>query len=206
MFSLIKKILFRPQSNQCNNVSFIVCGIGNKGNQYHNTRHNIGFSVIDALLHKCKEMICEKTCSSEVVIGRLPYGETVVCAKPQTYVNRSGIAVKQLVQRYGLPLSSCLVVVDDFNLPLGILRFRRRGSDGGHNGLRSIIAETGPDFPRLRIGIGPIPENTSLIDFVLSRFNEHEIEKRNIAVEKAADAIVFYRQNGIDKAMNHFNA
>lgn len=205
MFSVLKNLFKRTQSIPVHNISFIVFGIGNKGRQYHNTRHNIGFCAVDALLIKCVEKLREKCCSSEIAVGRLPYGETAVIAKPQTFVNRSGIAIKELLKRYNLSLSSCLVIVDDFNLPLGVLRFRRRGTDGGHKGLQSIISEVGNDFPRLRIGTGPLPEDIEPVDFVLGSFDEHEIEKKNEVVKKAAEAILFFCKNGIDEAMNMFN-
>ncbi len=206
MLSIIKRIFGPLQSRYAGSVSYILCGIGNKGGQYHDTRHNIGFLVIDALLQKCEELDRENACNASIIIEKLPdNGMMVVCAKPTTYVNRSGIAVRQLLQRYNKPLSSCLIIVDDFNLSLGTLRFRRRGSDGGHNGLRSVIDEIGTDFPRLRVGIGPIPKNTGVIDFVLSNFNDRELETRNNMISAAADAVVYFCENGIDAAMNHFN-
>ena len=106
---------------------------------------------------------------------------------------------------YNLPLSSWLIVVDDFNLSLGRLRFRREGSDGGHNGLRSIISEIGTAFPRLRIGTGPLPEGASVTDFVLSDFNENEIDKKNEMINSAADAVLYFCKDGIEAAMNTFN-
>lgn len=161
--------------------------------------------VVDALLQKGDIRANDDTLHAAVAIVRLPSGETIACAKPKTYVNRSGIAVASLLKRYAQPLSSCLIVCDDFNLPLGTLRLRRRGSDGGHNGLKSIIAETGEGFPRLRIGIGPIPESSNVIDFVLGRFNDREREKRDVTIGRAADAILLFCQKGIDAAMNSFN-
>ncbi len=204
MFSLIKNF-FLPKSRLRSRVSFLICGIGNKGDGYENTRHNIGFSVIDALLKNSEKMFQENRYHADTAISKLPSGEIVVCVKPQTYVNRSGTAVKHLLKWYNLPLTSCLIIVDDFNLPLGSLRFRRRGSDGGHNGLRSIISETGDNFPRLRIGIGPVPKKVSTIDFVLGTFAVDEIEKKNQTVALAADAVDFYCKEGINKAMNQFN-
>lgn len=205
MFLLSKKLFGIPQSRFNQKVSFIIAGIGNKGRKYLNTRHNSGFLVVDALLKKCEEIARERQCRSEIVVCGLTFGDNVVIVKPQTFVNRSGRAIKEILKLYNLPLSSCLIIVDDFNLPLGKLRFRRSGTDGGHKGLRSIISEIGTDFPRLRIGIGPLPEDTSVIDFVLSNFDKHEIDKKNEAVEKAADAVLFFCKNGIEAAMSNFN-
>ena len=206
MFSLIKKFFGRSQSGLNQNVSFVIAGIGNKGEKYSNTRHNIGFSVVDALLKKSEEVLRERGCRSEIVISRLPEGDVVSIVKPQTLVNRSGIAIKEVLKRYDLPLSSCLIIIDDFNLPLGKLRFRRSGTDGGHNGLRSIISEMGADFPRLRIGIGPLPEDKDVVDFVLGSFDKQEIEKKDETVNKAADAVLFFCKNGIEAAMSRYNS
>ncbi len=204
MFSTIK-IFFLSRFRSRNRVSFLICGIGNKGEKYDNTRHNIGFCVVDALLKNSEKMFQENRYHADTTISKLLYGEIAACVKPQTYVNRSGTAVKHLLKWFDVPLTSCLVIVDDFNLPLGSLRFRRRGSDGGHNGLRSIISETGDNFPRLRIGIGPVPKNSSTIDFVLSTFAVNEIEIKNKTITLAADAVAFFCKNGINKAMNRFN-
>lgn len=205
MFSLIKKFFRRAHPGLNQNVSFILAGIGNKGKKYGNTRHNIGFSVVDALLKKSEVVLREKGCRSEIVVSRLPHGDVVSIVKPQTLVNRSGIAIKEVLTRYNLPLSSCLIIIDDFNLPLGKLRFRRSGTDGGHNGLRSIISEIGTGFPRLRIGIGPLPENTNIVDFVLGSFDKREIKKKDEAVNKAADTVLFFCKNGIEAAMSRYN-
>ena len=144
-FSLINFFFRRSQSEPNQSVSFIIAGIGNRGEQYSNTRHNIGFSAVDALLNKSEEVLRERECQSEIVISRLPGGDIVSIVKPQTLVNRSGIAIKEVLKRYNLPLASCLIIIDDFNLSLGKLRFRRSGTDGGHNGLRSIISEIGSE-------------------------------------------------------------
>ena len=113
MFSIIKNF-FLPQSRLRNRVSFLICGIGNKGKEYDNTRHNIGFCVVDALLKNSEKIFQENRYHADTVISKLPWGEIAVCVKPQTYVNRSGTAVKHLLKWYNLPLTSCLVIVDDF--------------------------------------------------------------------------------------------
>ena len=205
MFQLLRKFFKRSQSTIDSNVSFIIVGIGNKGERYHNTRHNIGFCVIDAFVIKCETVAKKKLRNADIVICRTPDRKKAVCAKPSAYVNQSGRAVNELMKTYGLPLSDCLIIVDDLNIPLGELRFRRRGTDGGHKGLKSIIAETGADFPRLRIGIGPLPEGMGRVDFVLGAFEDFDLSVKKESVNKAADAVVYFMKNGIDAAMNRFN-
>ena len=129
-----------------------------------------------------------------------------IFAMPTTYMNRSGIAAKALLHRYELDASHMLVVVDDFNLPLGRLRFRGSGTDGGHNGLASIIDELGTtDFPRLRLGIGPLPEGVEQTEFVLGDFEPDEIESVKKMIATASEAVTFYLRNGLDEAMSLYN-
>jgi len=185
----------------------IIFGLGNPGGKYDGTRHNIGFDVVDRLCavdtlvappRECCEALCRlMNCGTA--------GKPVLFAKPLTYMNLSGNAVSALLRRYGLTAADMLVIVDDFNIPLGKIRFRKDGSPGGHNGLKSITAATGPDYPRLRVGIGPLPAGVSIIDFVLGRFDSSELEEVNNVVKTAADAVDFMIDNGIDTAMNRYN-
>jgi PTH1 family peptidyl-tRNA hydrolase len=161
--------------------------------------------VIDALLHHCSGISRERAPHADITVCSAPGDVTVACIKPLTFVNRSGIAVKECLTRYALQPGKCLIVVDDFNLPLGTIRFRRQGSDGGHNGLKSIIAENGDDFPRLRIGIGPKPAGIQTVDFVLSRFADHETGSMHAIVQTAAEAVLFFCGAGIEAAMNKYN-
>lgn len=205
MFSLIKKIFFRSHSAQHLSADILIVGIGNIGKQYENTRHNIGFLVADALLKKCEVIRSESVCDADVSLCRLPAGIVAAVAKPRTFVNRSGVAVRQLLERFTLTTANCLVIVDDFHLSLGTVRFRRRGSDGGHNGLKSIIAENGTEFSRLRIGIGPVTDTNTIIEFVLGRFTEQETGTLHTVVDSAADAVNYFCANGIESAMNRYN-
>lgn len=206
MFSFFKNIFKRTQSEIFEAVTVAVFGIGNIGKQYEATRHNLGFCTVDALLKRCTAVSRKQCCNAEVYRCLLPDKTVAVLVKPSTFVNRSGISVKQVLSRYKIPLSSCLVVLDDFNLPLGAMRLRRRGSDGGHNGLRSIIAECGDDFPRLRLGIGPLPQGSSITDFVLNTFEPREFDTKNEMIDRAAEAVVFFCKNGADAAMNTYNS
>ncbi|MCL2182489.1 MAG: aminoacyl-tRNA hydrolase [Chitinispirillia bacterium] len=185
----------------------LVFGLGNPGGKYAGTRHNIGFEVIDRLcavdtLVSPSKEICEAVCRL-MMCG--PGKKPVLFVKPLTYMNLSGDAVGALVRRYGLTAADCLVVVDDFNIPLGKLRFRKDGSPGGHNGLKSISAAIGSDYPRLRVGIGPLPAGISIIDFVLGRFEDSGREEVDKVIKVAADAVDFMIENGIDTAMNKYN-
>lgn len=187
----------------------VVVGIGNIGSEYEGTRHNIGFDVVRRCEARLGAVRQQEGCHSALTIGRYPVdagqGLGVVLARPLTYVNRSGQAVKELISSYAVDVSKCLVVVDDYNLPIGKLRFRRSGSDGGHNGLKSIIAAVGEGFPRLRIGIGPLPPGGDIVEFVLGHFSPEEQAQVDAAVEKAAEAVFFSLVNGVDKAMNTYN-
>jgi PTH1 family peptidyl-tRNA hydrolase len=143
----------------------------------------------------------------EFVMGTGTCGEAgFFIAQPMTYMNDSGRAVSRIVNAYDVPVGQVLVVCDDSNLPLGKIRIRRSGSDGGHNGLASIIeALQSGDFPRLRIGIGQPPPDQALVDYVLERFSKEEEKVMQNAVEQAAEAIVLILQSGIEEAMNAWN-
>lgn len=167
----------------------LICGLGNPGLGYKNTRHNIGFLVIDnfAKAHK----------------GIKKGG--IVLLKPQTYMNKSGGAVKKAIDRFDVGLKDVLIVCDDINLKLGIIRFRAKGSSGGHRGLESIIEKLNTeDFNRLRIGIGS-DKNSVLKDYVLSKFRSNEKRLLKEVVNKATDALTLWIEKGIDEAMNRFN-
>lgn len=187
-------------------VDGIFFGIGNPGPGYSATRHNAGFMAIDRLAGSLKMRSKRRlTAAAEVETGRL---ENFRCAlvKPQTYVNRCGGALRAIVEQTQCPLASCLVVVDDYHLPLGTLRLRRSGSDGGHNGLKSIIQAVGTGFPRLRIGIGPLPGSMDPIDFVLGKFEGAESALLDESLNRSAEAMKMFMARGIDAAMGAFNA
>jgi PTH1 family peptidyl-tRNA hydrolase len=185
----------------------LVFGLGNPGVKYAGTRHNIGFDIVDRLcavdtLVSPSKTYCEADCR---MMACGPAKKPVLFVKPLTYMNLSGGAVSALIRKYGLTAADCLVVVDDFNIPLGKIRFRKDGSPGGHNGLKSISAAIGSDYPRLRVGIGPLPAGISIIDFVLGRFDSGEREEVDEVVKIAAAAVDFMIENGVDTAMNRYN-
>ena len=204
MFSYFRNILYYKSSEKYT-ISHLIFGIGNKGHEYNKTRHNIGFFIVDELLRDLPTVKTFRYFNSELFLYRFKESKYVLIAKPQTYVNRSGKPFIEIQKKYKLSLSTCLVVIDDFHLPLGTIRFKRRGSDGGHNGLKSVIAEVGNEFPRLKIGIGPKPDNCNTIEFVLGSFSTDEEKKIKEIIIKATKAIHFFCENGIDAAMNVYN-
>ena len=183
----------------------LVIGLGNIGKQYKGTRHNIGFEVVEQVRKRLKASFEPSSETYDCTATELSE-RRIILAWPKTYMNRSGIAARVLLQDTDLQPSQMLVVLDDFNLPLGSLRFRQAGSDGGHKGLASIIeALETEDFPRLRLGIGPAPDNTDMTDFVLSRFTKEEIDSAKKMVAKAAEAVLFTIRHHLKEAMTRYN-
>jgi PTH1 family peptidyl-tRNA hydrolase len=186
-------------------VSFvkIVVGLGNPGREYAATRHNLGFMVVDELARRQGASERRNRFRSEL-IEVLDEGEKIVLLKPRTYMNLSGSAVREAVNWYKTPLVDLLVVVDDIDLPFSSMRLRARGGSGGHNGLKSIIAELGSDaFPRMRIGIGRGPGHATRQ--VLSRFTSEEERVLPSVLEEAADCVLEWTRYGITTAMNRCN-
>lgn len=183
----------------------LVVGLGNPGDAYRMTRHNIGFILVDRYVEKRRGKYAEQKQNYHLATLRIRSLKTYFC-KPMTFMNLSGQAVSSVMRQYDLLPSEVLVVSDDFALPFGRLRLRISGSSGGHNGLESIIEEIGTeDFPRLRLGIGPTPEGTPAEEFVLERFNEQELDALDEYVKLGIQCLdaVFYR--GLTLAMNQFN-
>ena len=182
----------------------IVVGLGNPGSPYAGTRHNIGWLVLDRLAERAGwSGRGRQRDSANVVMGRYR-GLDLTLAKPLTYMNDSGMAVRKVLARDRAPLADLLVVADDFALPFGKLRFREAGSHGGHNGLRSVVEELGTEkFSRLRIGIGDPMRNA--IDHVLSRFEPDERQRLDELLDAAAEAVEAWAREGTNKAANRFN-
>lgn len=183
----------------------LIVGLGNITEKYKGTRHNVGFEALDRVV---KSQKIDKIKTSELYdfCEFVNKNDMITLAWPRTYMNRSGMAVKELLERYELLPENMLVVVDDFNLPLGRLRLRKSGSDGGHNGLESIVeAIESQGFARLRLGIGPIPENINSPDFVLSRFEPGELPIVEEMLDKAAESVLFSINNRFDEAMSKYN-
>jgi len=183
----------------------LIVGLGNPGLVYADTRHNVGFKVINKVAKLAKIEVKSRKYKARLGQGKILDNE-VILAKPMTYVNLSGEAVELLVRNFQVPLSDLLVVYDDVNLELGKIRIRKKGSSGGHNGLNSIIDKLNCDeFPRLRIGIGRPSAEISFRDYVLSPFSDEENEVIEQVIERAADAVICIISEGINAAMNKYN-
>jgi len=187
-------------------VDWLLVCLGNPGDQYENTRHNVGFMVADEIADRANVPIQKlkyKALTNTVTLG----GQKVLVMKPITYMNLSGEAVRQAVDFYKIPADHVLVVSDDTALAVGRLRIRKGGSAGGHNGLKNIIQHLGTDqFPRVRLGVGEKPHpDYDLADWVLGRFQGEDKKAIDAAVKKAADAIECILSQGLDKGMNRFN-
>ena len=181
----------------------VVVGLGNPGAQYATTRHNIGWMVLDRLAERAGWSGGRERDASRIVWGRFR-GLDLTLAKPLTFMNDSGLAVRKLLARERAPLGDLLVVYDDFALPFGKLRFRENGGPGGHNGMRSIVGELGTEtFSRLRVGIGA-PER-GFVDHVLAPFQPDEKERLDSLLDAAADAVEEWARHGTNKAANRFN-
>ena len=179
----------------------IVAGLGNPGRKYADTRHNVGWMALDALAERCGVGPDEYVCDGV----RARCGELWLF-KPLGYMNRSGPPVARLMQQEGVGPQDLLVLVDDLNLPLGAIRVRGSGSSGGHRGLESLIETlVAEEFPRLRMGIGPLPPGTEARDFVLRRFEPDERELADGMAQRAAEAVLCWATEGLASAMNRFN-
>lgn len=182
---------------------WLVVGLGNPGREYERSRHNLGFLVVDELARRHSGRVTDRAAKSLTGKIRLDDRELVL-AKPQTMMNLSGLAVKALRAKYGVPLERVLVVHDDLDLPYGRLRIRKGGSSAGNHGLDSVIASLGTkDFARVRVGIGRPPGDG--VDYVLSPFTEVERAQLSDIVRRAADGVEVLIRDGLDRAMTDFN-
>jgi PTH1 family peptidyl-tRNA hydrolase len=183
----------------------LIVGLGNPGHEYAFTRHNLGFAVVDRLAEAAGVEISRPEALALTATAEVA-GTPVVLAKPQTYMNLSGLAVSRLLERYGLPVNDLVVVLDEVNLPLGTLRIRTRGSAGGHNGLKSVIGSLqSDDFVRVRLGIRGERVSGDLADYVLSPFREEELETVADMIGRATEAIEVLLREGPQKAMSRYN-
>ncbi len=183
----------------------LIIGLGNPGRRYRDTRHNVGFGVVDELARRTGAEF-EAAPADALMARAKAAGESVILAKPLTLMNLSGAAVAELAHYYRIAAADLLVVADDVSLPLGRLRARAQGSDGGHKGLRSIIERLGSeDFARLRVGVGRGDPRRELADHVLARFDPEERPIVDDAILRAADAAGVFVTDGIDVVMNRFN-
>ncbi|MCF2680807.1 aminoacyl-tRNA hydrolase [Faecalicatena contorta] len=185
---------------------FIIAGLGNPTSQYEGTRHNVGFDVIDVLADKYNISVDGRKCRAYVGKGVIE-GQKVLLVKPQTYMNLSGESIRGLVDYYKIDVEQeLLIIYDDISLAPGQIRIRKKGSAGGHNGIKNIIANLGTDvFMRIKVGVGEKPKKYDLADYVLSRFSKAERELAEEGYEKAADAAGRILKGEVEAAMNEYN-
>ncbi len=187
----------------------MIVGLGNPRRKYSNTRHNAGFQALSCLAHRNHIRLC-RSLRYKSIIGKGRVGkEEVVLLQPLTFMNNSGVVIKPILKRYRIKKDKLLILCDDLNLPLGKVRLRPKGSDGGHKGLESIISCLGTeDFPRLRIGIGShtvISAKEDWSNFVLSPFNKEEKVQLKEILKKTAFAVEFLLDMGMEETMSKFN-
>ena len=181
---------------------YLIVGLGNSGEAYRKTRHNLGFMVLDKLAAETNSHFSD--CDKFWIASSKLCQKNRLLMKPSTYMNLSGIAVSSGLVLYNIALSNLIVICDDFNLPFGTIRIRPKGSDGGQNGLRSIISEIGTnEFIRVRIGIGSTMQNSA--DYVLSNFTDDEQSKLTELINVARDSVRSLIENGIVYSMNQYN-
>jgi PTH1 family peptidyl-tRNA hydrolase len=185
---------------------YLIAGLGNPTKEYDKTRHNAGFSVIDVLADRYRIDVSEK--KHKALCGRgVIEGQKVLLLKPQTFMNLSGESIRAAADYYKIAPEEMIVIYDDISLEPGQLRIRLKGSAGGHNGIKNIIANLGTqDFPRIKVGVGAKPPRMDLADYVLSRFGAGEQKLMDEAFGEAAEAAVMMMTDGAERAMNHFNA
>lgn len=183
----------------------LIVGLGNPEEEYSKTRHNMGFNVINKLQEKYGIEVNKKKFDGLLGDGIIE-GEKVLLLKPQTYMNLSGKSIIQVVNFYKIPIEDIIVIYDDIDIEPGLIRIRKKGSSGSHNGMKSVVAElSSEDFPRVRVGIGKPKYNNDMINYVIGAIPNEELEKLEEGTTKASEAIVEILKNGIDIAMNKFN-
>lgn len=183
----------------------VIVGLGNPGRRYANTRHNVGFWVIDCLSDQWRIPVKKEKWKAEVGEGQIN-GENVLLVKPQTYMNRSGESVQEICRFFQLDLDHLLVIYDDLDLPVGRIRLRAKGSSGGHNGMKSIFAHLKTEkIKRIKIGIGHPEGNADIADYVLSPFPKQELPFIEEAVERSAQAVEDWLRFDFQHAMNQYN-
>lgn len=184
---------------------YLIAGLGNPGREYKNNRHNVGFMLVDRLAGRLGETF-GRVESRGLVAKGVYQGRRLILAKPQTYMNESGKSIGSLVRYYKVPLENLIVAYDDVDLPFGTLRLRPSGGSAGQKGMRSIQEQLGTEnFPRLRLGIGRPPGRMEAATYVLQDFDRAEVELLPEILDKAADAILVFVCEGLEKAMNSYN-
>ena len=206
IFDLLKNKMY-PADAKAGPVEYIIVGLGNPDSKYQNTRHNAGFLAVDRIAEKagCSvDRMKYKALTGTATIA----DKRVLLMKPQTYMNNSGEAVQEAMSFYKVPMEHVLVIFDDISLDVGKMRIRRKGSDGGHNGIKSIIQLCGSDnFPRVKVGVGKKPHPAyDLADWVLSRFTDQERNDLSPVFDNSWESAQLFLKGQLDKAMNQYNS
>ena len=184
---------------------YLIIGLGNPEEEYGRTRHNMGFNVINKLSNKYGIEVNKKKFDGLCGDGMIE-GEKVILLKPQTYMNLSGKSIVQVVNFYKIPLENVIVIYDDIDIEPGLIRIRKKGSSGSHNGMKSVIAELGSgEFMRVRVGIGKPKYDGDMINYVIGAVPEEEQKELENGVERAKEAVIEILRSGIDTSMNKFN-
>jgi PTH1 family peptidyl-tRNA hydrolase len=184
---------------------WIVVGLGNPEKKYSRTRHNLGFMLIQRLADKQNVKLKKRKYLSKAAQVELIHNP-VLLVKPWTYMNRSGVAIKKLLQHSGVKPDRMIVVYDDLDISLGEMRIRKSGGPGTHNGMASIVREIdSTEFPRIRLGIGPLPPGTDATDFVLGEFTEKERQAMEECLDRTEESLTYILSHDIEKAMTKFN-
>ena len=185
--------------------TFVIAGLGNPGPEYANTRHNMGYRALDVLAGSLGIEIRKSKFHSIIGQGRVA-GRKVVLVKPETYMNKSGIAVREAAMYFDVPSENVIVIYDDIDIPLGAIRIRKSGGPGTHNGMKSVVSELGTqEFPRIRIGVGAAEDGEDLIDRVIGKVPKEEQAALDEAASEAADAAEDIVRLGIERAMSKHN-
>jgi PTH1 family peptidyl-tRNA hydrolase len=208
LITFIQKLLGKnkqlPQSNEPQEVKYLIAGLGNIGPDYENTRHNIGFMILDEIA-TAKEVPFAPSRYGDIAQFRFK-GRTFILLKPSTYMNRSGKAIHYWLTREKVDLERLLVITDDVALPTGTIRLKAKGSDGGHNGLSNIISVLGTsEFARLRFGIGSNFPKGMQVQYVLGKWEDEELEVIQPVIKTCTDLVVSFATIGIERTMNYFN-
>jgi PTH1 family peptidyl-tRNA hydrolase len=200
-------MLFRwlfGKSKPIDMTKYLIVGLGNTGNEYHKTRHNIGFEFVDFMAEKYEVQMTDLKLGA---MGSFNHkGKKIILLKPSTFMNRSGKSVRYWTLKENIALENILIITDDLHLPFSLLRLKGKGSDGGHNGLKDIESQLNtPHYPRLRFGIKSEEKTFNQVDFVLGKFTEKEAEKVTKTLPKCSDIVLSFTQMGLDRTMNKFN-
>ena len=204
MINFLKKIFNKKDKTEENlDMKYLIVGLGNKGIEYENTRHNIGFQVVNYMAETSgKQFKADKLAHRAEIKYK---GRILVLIKPTTYMNLSGKAVNYWLQKEKIKPDKMIVIVDDLALPFGTIRIKSKGSDGGHNGISNINQTIGGKYPRIRFGIGNAFSKGKQVDYVLGKWSEQENKTLPARIEKMSDAVKSFATIGLERTMNYFN-